>query len=149
MSLKDEIQAEVVKAAKARDKVRLSTLRFLMSGIKNKEIELKRALNDDETQQVIASLLRRGKESMRQFKEGGRQDLVDKEAREVSVLESFMPAQLSKDEVVSIVSGIVEKEGASGIRDMGKVMNAVMPLVKGKVEGKLVNEVVKEQLGAL
>jgi len=129
--------------------VRLSTLRFLMSGMKNKEIELKRALNDDETRQVIASLLRRGKESIRQFKEGDRQDLVDKEALEVSVLEAFMPAQLSREEVMYIVSGIVEKEGASGIRDMGRIMNAVMPLVKGKVEGKLVNEVVKEQLGAL
>ncbi len=146
MSKRDEIQAEIVKAAKGREKDRLSVLRFLMSAIKNREIELKRNLEDEEVLQVIASLIRKGQESLEQFKAGGRQDLIDKEESEIATLRSFMPPQLSEEEVEAVVVEVIEGTGASGMRDMGKVMKEVISRIKGRADGKVVSTIVKNKL---
>ncbi|HBR16794.1 MAG: glutamyl-tRNA amidotransferase [Deltaproteobacteria bacterium RIFCSPLOWO2_12_FULL_43_16] len=150
MSIKAELVKQMNEAAKAQDKIRLGALRNILAQVKNKEIALiKRTegLSDEEVVSVIKTMVKQSLESIDQFKKGGRQDLVDKEEAELKTLRSFLPPQLSKDEIKVIVSDIVKNLKASGPKDMGKVMKEVMPRVAGKADGKLVNEVVKEVLG--
>ncbi len=139
------------EAAKAQDKMRLGVLRNILAQVKNKEIALiKRAegLNDEEVIAVIKTMVKQCLDSVEQFKNGGRQDLVDKEEAELKILQSFLPPQLSRDEIKAVVSDVVNNLHASGVKDMGRVMKEVMPRLSGKADGKLVNEVVKEILGA-
>jgi len=133
---------------KAGDKIKLSTLRMLLSSVKYKEVDLKRELNDEEVQQVIATLLRQRQDSIEQFRKGNRADLAEKEEKEAEILKSYMPAQLSADELRAEVKKIAAEVGAAGAKDMGKLMKAVMGKLKGKAEGKAINDVVKEVLGA-
>ncbi|MBI5328296.1 MAG: GatB/YqeY domain-containing protein [Deltaproteobacteria bacterium] len=154
MSLKDELVRQMIGAAKAAKdeagKIRLGALRNILAQVKNKEIALiKRAegLSDEEVVAVIKTMLKQSLESIDQFKKGGRQDLVDKEEAELKILQSFLPPQLSRDEIKGIVSDIVKNLQISGPNDIGRVMKDVMPKVQGKADGKLVNEVVREILG--
>lgn len=148
MSLRDEISKEVSAALKAGDKARLSTLRLLLSAVKYKEVDLRRPLTDDEVRQVVSTLVRQRQDSIEQFTKGGRADLADKEEAEIKVLQGYLPAQMSATEVREIVKKAAAETGAAGARDMGKLMKAVMPLIKGRADGKLVNDIVKEVLGA-
>ncbi|MBI5048671.1 MAG: GatB/YqeY domain-containing protein [Deltaproteobacteria bacterium] len=150
MSLRENLVKHMNEAAKAQDKTRLGALRNILAQVKNKEIALiKRAegLSDEEVVAVIKTMLKQSLESIYQFKKGGRQDLVDKEEAELKILQSFLPPQLSRDEIKGIVSDIVKNLQISGPKDIGRVMKDVMPKVAGKADGKLVNEVVKEVLG--
>jgi len=135
-------------ALKAGEKARLSTLRMLMSAIKYKEVDAKHQLDDEEVISVISTLIKQRHDSIDQFRKGGREDLVDKETKEVEVLKGYLPPQLSEEEVRNIITKAAAETGATGQKDMGKLMKAVMPQVKGKADGKLVNEIVKEVLGA-
>ena len=154
MSIRERLVAQMNEAIRAaRDeagKQRLGVLRNILSAVKNKEIALiKRAegLSDEEVITVISSMLKQSLESIEFFKKGGRKDLVLQTEAELKILQSFLPQQLSMDEVKAIVSDAVKRLGASGAKDMGRVMKEVMPKVQGKADGKLVNEVVKEVLG--
>lgn len=148
MSLKEELRGELVKATKSRDRTRLSIVRLLISAIKNREIDLKRDLRDEEVLQVISSMIRQGRESIEQFKLGNRQDLVDKEEEELSILSSFLPPQLSQGEVLDIVKELIKNTGASGMKDMGMVMKETISKVAGRAEGKMVSNIVREILSA-
>ncbi len=148
MSLREELKGELVKATKSRDRTRLSTIRLLISAIKNREIDLKRELRDEEVFQVISSMIRQRRESIEQFKLGNRQDLVDREEEELSILSSFLPPQLSQDEVVDIVKELIKDTGASGMKDMGMVMKEAISKVAGRAEGKMVSDIVREILSA-
>lgn len=148
MSLRADITKHITAAMKAGEKEKLSTLRMLLSAAKYKEVDLKRELDDTEFQQVASTLIRQRQDSIEQFIKGGRQELADKEAREIEFLKSYLPAQLGPDEVRAIVKKAAAEAGAAGAKDMGKLMKAVMPLLKGKADGKLVNDIVKEVLGA-
>lgn len=145
--MRENIQKEVGVALKAGEKEKLSTLRMLLSAIKYKEVDAKRQLNDEETLQVVATLIKQRQDSVEQFTKGGREDLAQKESREIEVLKAYLPPQLSEEEVRTIIKKAAEETGASGQKDRGKLMKAVMPLVKGKADGKLVNDIVKEVLG--
>ena len=154
MSIRERLVAQMNEAAKAAideaGKQRLGVLRNILSAVKNKEIALiKRAegLSDEEIIAVISSMLKQSLESIEFFKKGGRKDLVLQAEAELKILQSFLPQQLSMDEVKVIVSDAVKRLGASGAKDMGRVMKEVMPKVQGKADGKLVNEVVREILG--
>jgi len=154
MSIREELVRQMNEAAKAAKdeagKIRLGALRNIVAQVKNKEIALiKRAegLADEEVISVIKTMIKQGLESVEQFNKGGRQDLVDKEEAELAILKSFLPPQLSADDVKSIVREVINNLKASGMKDMGRVMKEVMPRVAGKADGKLVNEVVKEVLG--
>lgn len=154
MSIRERLVAQMNEAARAAvdeaGKQRLGVLRNILSAVKNKEIALiKRAegLSDEEVIAVISSMLKQSLESIEFFKKGGRKDLVIQAESELKILQSFLPQQLSMDEVKVIVSDAVERLGASGAKDMGRVMKEVMPKVQGKADGKLVNDVVKEILG--
>ena len=145
--MRDDINRDMVAAMKSGDKDRLSTLRMLLSAIKYKEVDAKHQLNDEEVVSVLSTLIKQRQDSIDQFRKGGREDLVLKESKEVEVLKGYLPPQLSADEVRDIIKKAAQETGAAGPKDMGKLMKAVMPLVKGKADGKLVNDIVKEVLG--
>ena len=132
---------------KSGDKERLSTVRMLMSAIKYKEVDAHRELTDEETIAVISSLVKQRQDSIEQFTKGNRLDLVEKESKELEVLRTYLPPQLSEAEVRDIIKKAVAETGATGQKDMGKLMKVVMPQVKGKADGKMVNDIVKELLG--
>ena len=134
-------------AMRAKDEVRLSTIRLVRSAVRNKEIDLKREMEDQEVIETISSLVKQRRESIRMFAEAGRDDLVLKEERELEILLAFLPQQLSREEVTDLVVRAIAESGAQGARDMGKVMKALMPHTAGRADGKLVSEVVKEKLG--
>jgi len=146
--LREQVTKDMAVALKAGEKARLSTLRMLMSAIKYKEVDAKHQLDDEEVISVISTLIKQRHDSIDQFRKGGREDLVDKETKEVEVLKGYLPPQLSEEEVRNIITKAAAETGATGQKDMGKLMKAVMPQVKGKADGKLVNEIVKEVLGA-
>ena len=147
MSLKERIQTELKEAMKAHDELKVSTLRLLNSSIKNKEIDERKPLDDEGLLAILSTAAKQRRESIDQYEKGGRQDLADKEKAELAILQSYLPQQLSKDEVAAAIKETIAETGASGAKDMGKVMKALMPKVKGKADGKLVNELVKELLG--
>ncbi len=146
MDMNTRLNDEMVVAAKARDKIRLSAIRMLKTALHNKEIELMRPLNESETLQIISAMVKQRKDSIEQFAKGGRTDLVEKEEAELKVVQEFMPAQMSDDEVVSIIQKAIAEAGAVSVKDMGKVMKALMPQLTGKADGKMVGEKVKELL---
>jgi hypothetical protein len=131
---------------KAKDGNRVSVLRFLLSSIQNREIAKKDALDDDEILAEITSAAKKRRESMEAFKEGERMDLVEKEEAELAILQEYLPEQLSPDEIRSMVQEVVQSTGAISASDIGKVMKELMPQVRGKADGKLVNEIVREVL---
>ncbi len=147
MSLRNAIIQDMTASMKAGDKLKLSTLRLLLSSIKYKEMDLKRELNDEEVQQVIATLIRQRQDSIEQFRKGNRADLAEKEEKEAEILKGYMPAQLSAEDLRAEVKKIAAEVGAAGMKDMGKLMKAVMSQLKGKADGKAINDAVREVLG--
>jgi uncharacterized protein len=147
MELRERIESDVKHALKTGAKEKVSTLRMLNAALKNKQIDKRRPLSEEEVIETIRSLIKQRKDSIEQFAKGQRQDLVDKETAEVAVLEAYLPAQLSREELAALVREAVTQTGAQGARDMGKVMKALIPMVGGRADGKLVSELVKQALG--
>ncbi len=146
VNLKEKINGEMVSAAKAKDKIKLSAIRMIKSALHNKEIDLKRELNDEELLQVLSSIVKQRKDSIEQFRKGGRVDLVEKEEKELAVVQFFMPEQLSEEEIETEIEKAIEDVGAVSIKDMGKVMKVVMPRLTGRADGKIVSDKVKAKL---
>jgi len=146
MSLEERLVDEMKQAMRSNDKLRLSTIRMIRTAVKNKEIELRKKLDDEEIQRVIQGMLRRNEESIEQFRLGGRMDLVDKESKEGEVLKSFLPQALSTEEILKVIDESIQETQASSLQDLGKVMKSVMPKVTGKADGKVINQLVKERL---
>ena len=148
MTFKNKVDQEMILAAKATDKIRLSALRMLKNGLHNREIDLKRELNEAEFLQLLSGMVKQRRDSIEQFEKGGRSDLVEKEEAELKVIREFMPAQMSEAELDAIIAEAIRETGAAGVRDMGKVMKILMPKVTGKADGKTVGEKVKLILSA-
>jgi uncharacterized protein YqeY len=146
MEIKAKLIEEMKAAAKEKDKGRLSIIRFALAAVQNKEKELLRELSAQEAIQVISALIKKGKESIEQFRNGQRTDLVEKEEHEIAVLQAFLPQQLTTAELEAEVSKAVEEAGASAPQDMGKVMKVLMPRIAGRADGKVVNELVRKRL---
>ena len=146
MSLKDQLNESMKTAMKARDDLRLSAVRMVRSMVKNREIEQKTELNDQEIIEVISTLVKQRRESIRMYLEGNRPDLVEKEEAELEILLGFLPAQLSTAEIEALVDRIISETGAQGARDMGRVMKALTPLTAGKADGKSVSDTVRQKL---
>ncbi len=146
MSLAEILSDDLKKALKAGQKDVLSVIRMIKAAVKNKEIEKGDALSDEEIHGVLMTLAKQRKDSIEQFSKGGRQDLAEIEARELSIIQSYLPKQISKEEVEEIIKNTVTESNANGPKDMGKVMKAVMAKVKGRADGRLVSELVKETL---
>jgi uncharacterized protein YqeY len=148
MTFKNKVDQEMILATKATDKIRLSALRMLKNGLHNREIDLKRELNEAEFLQLLSGMVKQRKDSIEQFDKGGRPDLVEKEEAELKVIREFMPAEMSETELDAIIAEAIRETGAAGVRDMGKVMKILMPRVTGKADGKTVGEKVKLILSA-
>lgn len=149
MSMNDQVGADIAAAMKARDASRLSALRMLKAAVMNKSVEKGRDLDDAEVLQVVASLVKQRRDSIEQFTNAGRTDLVDKETAELTVLQAYLPAAATPEEIDAAVAEAIAETGASSPKDMGKVMKAVMPKLAGKnADGKAVNEAVRRTLGA-
>jgi uncharacterized protein YqeY len=146
MEIKAKLMEDMKGAAKEKAKARLSIIRFALAAVQNKEKELLRELSEQEAIQVISGLIKKGKESIEQFRTGQRPDLVEKEEHEVAVLQAFLPQQLTTAELETEVSTAVEEAGASAPQDMGKVMKILMPRIAGRADGKVVNELVRKRL---
>jgi len=149
MSMNDQVGADIAAAMKARDASRLSALRMLKAAVMNKGVEKGRDLDDAEVLQVIASLAKQRRDSIEQFAKAGRTDLVEKETAELNILQAYLPAGATPEEINAAVAEAIAETGASSPKDMGKVMKAVMPKLAGKnADGKAVNEAVRRTLGA-
>ncbi len=144
--MEERLLQEMKEAMKSGDKLRLSTIRMIRSTLKNKEIELRKPLDDGEIQKVIQGMVRKGEESLEQFKLGGRMDLVEKEGKEIEILKSYLPQAMTREEVLKVIDETLQETQSTSAKDMGKVMKAVMPKLQGKADGKLVNQLVKERL---
>ncbi|HEX7284269.1 MAG TPA: GatB/YqeY domain-containing protein [Vicinamibacterales bacterium] len=147
MSLEQTLSGDIVIAMKAKDQTRLTALRMLKTALTNKSIEKGRALDATEELQVVSTLVKQRRDSIEQFTKGGRQDLADKEQAEITILNGYLPAAASDEEVAAAVAAAVAETGATGAKDMGKVMKAAMAALAGKtVDGKKVSEAVKARL---
>jgi len=149
MRLTDKINADITAAMKSKEPARLSSLRMMKAALMNKNVEKGRDLEDAEVLQVFASLVKQRRDSIEQFSKAGRTDLVAKETAEIAVLEEYLPAAASVEEIDAAVAAAVAETGATSAMDIGKVMKAVMPKLAGKnADGRTVNESVRRTLGA-
>jgi uncharacterized protein len=149
LSFVSDLNAAIADAMRKHDPARLSALRMLKAALMNREVERGRALDDSESLQVVASLVKQRKDSIEQFTRGGRQDLADKEAAEILVLEAYLPAAADPAAIERAVAEAVQETGAASIKDMGRVMKAAMAKLAGQtVDGKAVNELVRAKLSA-
>ncbi len=146
MSLKERLKEDMKAALKAKDKEKLSVIRMLQALIKNAEIDKRGELTDEEIVSLLMKYAKQRRESIELYEKGGRQDLVEKEKRELQIVESYLPKQMSEEEIRELVKKVIEEVGATSLKDMGKVMQAVMPKVKGRADGSLVNKIVRELL---
>ncbi len=151
MALIDQIQKDIVAAMKAKEEERLSCLRMVKSALQLKGVEKMAPLDDQESQQILATLIKQRKDSVEQFTKGGRQEMADKEAAEIKVIETYLPKAASEEEITAGVRAtIVEMTGPLTIRDMGTVMKAAMARFATdglRVDGKVVSDAVKKELG--
>ena len=150
MAISEQVQKDMVEAMRSRDELRLSTLRMVKSAIKNKEVDKRAPLDDKECQQVLGTLIKQRKDSIEQFQKGGRQELADKEAAEIKIIEAYLPKALGEEEIAAAVKATIAEMGSPTMKDMGTVMKTAMAKLQAtgaRVEGKTVSEIVKKQLG--
>ena len=149
MSIVDEVAAAIPDAMRKHDPLRLSALRMLKAAFMNRSVEKKRDLDDSEARQVVSALVKQRKDSIEQFTKGGRQDLADKEAAEILVLEFYLPPAADPAAVDRAVAEAIAEAGATSPKDVGRVMKAVMTKLAGQnADGKTVNELVRKRLGS-
>jgi|WetSurMetagenome_2_1015567.scaffolds.fasta_scaffold64694_2 uncharacterized protein len=146
MTLEDQINEDIKSAMKSRDEARVSCLRFLKSNLKNKQVEKLAKLEDEEIHAVISSLIRRSMDSIKEFSQGGREDLAAKEKLEMEILYGYLPKQLSPEDVEKIIRETISELSAEGPKDIGRVMKAAMNRLSGQAQGKEVNEIAKRLL---
>lgn len=147
MAILDDINSQLVEALKAKDEIRTSTLRMVIASAQNAQIAKGGELTDAEVVDVIAKGAKQRKESIDSFQKANRQDLADKEAKELEILNRFLPEQLGEEEISKLVIDAISTSGASGAADMGKVMGILAPQIKGRADGSLVSSMVRSKLG--
>ena len=147
MSILNKLQQDLKDSLKSGDKVRTDAIRMLISRLKNERISKGEDLTEDQEFSVLSKEAKKRKESITMYRQGGREDLVAREEREFEIISSYLPAELSDEEIESIVSSVINETGAESLKDMGKVMGKVMPQVRGRADGKRIQEIVKKKLG--
>ena len=149
MLLREKVNGDIAAAMKSKEAARLSALRMLKAAIMNKGVEKAHDLDDAEVLQVVSTLVKQRRDSIEQFAKGGRTDLVDKETAEIAVLEQYLPPAASPADIEAAIVDAIAETGATSVKDMGKVMKAVMPRLAGKnADGRAINEAVRRKLGA-
>ena len=148
MSLQDRIQSDIAEAMRSKDTLKLAVLRMMKAAVKNKEVEKMKALEEPEVLSVFNSLVKQRKDSIDQFRKGGREELAQKEELEIKVIESYLPAAASEDDIRRAIEEAIQETGASSMKDIGKVMKATQSRLAGKTaDGARVSQMVKEKLG--
>ena len=149
MKLFDRIGQDITAAMRAKDQARLAPLRMAKAALMNREVEKGRALEEPEVEQVIASLIKQRRDSIEQFTKGGRPELAARDAAEITLLETYLPPPVDQSAIEAAVDAVVAETGASGAKDLGRVMKGVMSRLAGQtVDGKVVNQLVRQKLGA-
>ena len=146
MSLSKQITEDLKKAMKAKDVLRISCIRMLKSSLKNKQVEKGRELEDDEIRAVISSMVRKGKEAIKEFTNGGREDLARKEEKEINIFYEYLPQQLTPVEIEKILKEVISELKAESPKDLGRVMKLAMSKMAGQAQGKEVNEIARKLL---
>jgi uncharacterized protein YqeY len=147
MTIQEKIQAQMTEAMRNKDQLRLGVLRMMKTAIKNKEIEKMKPLDDGEAVAVLNTLVKQRKDSIDQFRKGGREELAQKEEAEIKIIEEYLPAAASEDDIRKAIKEAIQETGASSIKDMGKVMKATLGRLAGKsADGSRVSQLVKEKL---
>ncbi len=146
MNLVETLDKEIIEAMKAKDSVRLATLRGVKGAMKLQSIDHKKEINDELLIDVVSKEIKTRNESIKEFEKGGRQDLIDKTEEEIKVLSKYLPEQLSEEEIVNIINQVFEEVNPSGIKDMGKVMSIVTPKVKGKADMSVVSALIRNKI---
>lgn len=146
MGLKEDIMAELKLAMKEKDNETRDTLRLLTAAIKQAEVDSKDSLNEDAIQSIVMKQAKQRRESIDEYMKAGREDLAEPEKKELAVIEKFLPKMMDADEIRVLASAAIEAVGATSAKEMGAIMGKLMPQVKGKADGKLVNQVVRELL---
>ncbi len=147
MTLREQIISDMTASMKAQDARRTSTLRMVKAAMQNRQIEKGGELDDDEMGKMLRSLVKQRRDSVEQYEKGGRQDLADKEKAEIGVIEAYLPQAASEEEIEAAVTTAIAENGASSMKDMGKVMKAVQAALAGKnADGRTVSELVKAKL---
>ena len=150
MSLQSKISEDVKNALRNQEKLKLSVLRMLLASIKNRIIELKnKELPDEQIVAVIGSEIKKRRDAVYEFEKVGRQDAADAEKDEISILMDYMPAQLTEDQIISLIDDTISELSIEGIKDLGKLMKSLMPKTRGKADGALVSKLVREKLDNL
>jgi uncharacterized protein len=148
MTIVEQVEKDLVAAMKAREALRLSVLRMMKTALKNKQIELSKPLGDEEAFAVLRTLLKQRRDSVEQFRKGGREDLASKEEAEIKIVRGYLPAAASDEEIAAAVEAAIAESGAVGAKDLGKVMKAAIAKLAGKnADGKRVNEIARAKLG--
>ena len=148
MSLTDQLTEAMKVAMKAKDSLRLNAIRLIRTAVKNREIEAREALDDQQVIGVLSTLVKQRRESAQVYRDNGREELAVKEEAELAVIQEFLPAQLDETELRAIIDAAVEETGAATMKDMGKVMKIVTARTTGRADGRLVSELVKARLSA-
>ncbi len=148
MSLSDKLMDELKAAMKARDTVRVSTIRLLRGQLKDRRIDKGADLTEEEELAVLSNAAKKRKEAIEAYEKGGRSDLAEKERQELAIIETFLPTPLSEAEIERIVEQVIAEVGASGLQDLGAVMKDAMSRLKGRADGRLVQALVRRKLGA-
>jgi hypothetical protein len=146
MSLTEQLNADMKQAMKDQDKFRLSTIRMVRAAIKNQEIELRRPLEDNEVIDILSREVKMRRDSLQDFMKAGRDDLVKDTSAEIDIISQYLPQQLTEEEIKAIVTQTMQETGVSSKAEMGKLMGALMPKVKGRADGKQVNQIVQQLL---
>jgi uncharacterized protein YqeY len=147
VSLRDRLTEDLKLAMKSRDQLRMDVIRMIKAAVLNKEVELKKDLDDAEMSRIMTTMIKQRKESVEQYEKGNRAELAAKERQEISIIESYLPTAVSPNELVGIVEAVIRETGASSAKDMGNVMKAVMARLAGQpVDGKQVSELVRSKL---
>jgi len=146
MDIKDQLNSDVINAMKSGDKATTETLRGLKSAIKYAEIEIGHDLDNEETLTVIAKQAKQRRDSITEFEKAGRNDLVEKEATELALLEKYLPAQMSEGDIDKVVQAVIAELGVTDMKGMGQVMQRAMADLKGQADGKIVNQIVRKHL---
>mgnify|MGYP001082697637 CR=1 FL=1 len=146
MDLKSRLNQDLKEALKAKDEVKLRTVRMLLTAIKNLEVEKMTLATDEDILQIMSKEIKKRQEAIEMYEKGGRQDLAQAERQEIEVIQSYMPKQLSEEEIKEIAKKVISELNLKGPKDVGVAMKAIMPQVKGRADGKLVNKIVSELL---
>lgn len=151
MGISEQVQKDMVEAMRGRDELRLSTLRMVKAALQNKKIEKRAELDEKEAQQVLSTLIKQRRDSIEQFTKGGRQELADKEAAEIKLIENYLPKAMGEEQIAEVVKATIAEMGSPTMKDMGTVMKNTMAKLNAtgaRVDGKVVSELVKKNLGS-